>query len=50
MDYNLIMLIGLGLIIVGFFLFIYCEHKMRQCDRELWRQGQLHKSFIRHKK
>jgi len=43
------MLIGLGLIIGGFLLFIYCEHKIRQCDRELWRQEQLHKSFLNNK-
>ncbi len=49
MDYNLIMYIGTGLIIGGFLLFIYCEHKIRQADKELWRQEQLHKSFMRHK-
>jgi hypothetical protein len=48
-DYNLIMLIGLGLILGGFGLFIYAEHKIRLCDKELWRQEQLHKSFMRHK-
>ena len=45
-DYNIIMLIGLGLIIGGFLLFIYCEHKIRQCDKELARQDELHKSFL----
>ena len=49
-DYNLIMYIGLGLIIGGLWLFFYSEHKKRQCDIELWRQQQLHKSFMRHKK
>ena len=46
MDYNIIMLIGLGLILGGFLLFIYCEHKIRQCDKELARQDELHKSFL----
>jgi len=45
-DYNIIMLIGLGLILGGFLLFIYCEHKIRQCDKELARQDELHKSFL----
>jgi len=49
MDYNIIMLIGLGLITGGFLLFIYAEHKIRQCDKELWRQKHLHTSFMRHK-
>ena len=48
-DYNLVMYIGLGLIIGGFCLFLYSEYKIRQCDIELWRQQQLHKSFMRHK-
>ncbi len=48
-DYNLIMYIGLGLIIGGFCLFLYSEMKIRECDRKLWRQQQLHKSFMRHK-
>ena len=48
-DYNLVVYIGLALIIGGFCLFLYSEHKKRQCDIELWRQQQLHKSFMRHK-
>jgi hypothetical protein len=44
------MVIGLGLIIGGFCLFLYSEHRSRECDKELWRQQQLHKSFMRHKK
>jgi len=46
MDYNIIMLIGLGLITGGFLLFIYCEHKIRQCDIELARQEKLSESFL----
>jgi len=49
MDYNIIMLIGLGLIIGGFLLFIYCEHKIRQCDIELARQQKLSESFMKAK-
>ncbi len=48
-DYNLIMLIGIGFIIGGFLLFIYCEHKIRQCDIELARQQKLNESFNRNK-
>ena len=48
-DYNLVMYIGLGLIIGAFCLFLYSEHRIRECDKELWRQQQLHKSFMRHK-
>jgi len=48
-DYKLIMLIGIGFIIGGFLLFIYCEHKIRQCDIELARQQKLNESFNRNK-
>ena len=48
-DYNLIMLIGIGFIIGGFLLFIYCEHKIRQCDIELARQEKLNDSFNKNK-
>ena len=48
-DYNLIMLIGTGFIIGGFLLFIYCEHKIRQCDIELARQQKLNESFNKNK-
>jgi hypothetical protein len=48
-DYNLIMLIGIGFIIGGFLLFIYCEHKIRQCDIELARQQKLNESFNKNK-
>jgi len=43
------MLIGIGFITGGFLLFIYCEHKIRQCDKELWKQQKLNESFNRHK-
>ena len=44
-DYNLILYIGLGLIVGGFCLFLYSEHRKRQLDIELWKNEQLLKSF-----
>ena len=49
-DYNLIMWIGLGLIIGGFFLFLYSQHRLRQLDIEEWKNQQLTKSFNKAKK
>jgi hypothetical protein len=48
-DYNLIMLIGISFIIGGFLLFIYCEHKIRQCDIADFKNEQLSKSFNKQK-
>ncbi len=45
-DYNLILYIGLGLIIGGFYLFLYSEHRIRQIDMELARQKKLNEAFI----
>ena len=39
-DYNLILYIGLGLIIGGFCLFLYSEHRLRQLDIEQWKLNQ----------
>ena len=44
-DYNLVMCIGLGLIVGGFFLFLYSEMRLAQLDREQWKNDQLTKSF-----
>ena len=44
-DYNLVMYIGLGLIVGGFCLFLYSEMRLRQLDREQWKNDQLTKSF-----
>ena len=44
-DYNLVMWIGLGLIIGGFCLFLYSEHRLRQLDIEEFKNQQLTKSF-----
>jgi len=39
-DYNLVMYIGLGLIIGGFCLFLYSQHRLRQLDIEQWKLNQ----------
>ena len=48
-DYNLILYIGLFLLIFGFILFLVSELRIRQIDKELFRQEQLHKSFMKAK-
>jgi len=48
-DYNLVMYIGLGLIMGGFFLFLYAQHRLRQLDIEEFKNNQLLKSFSRAK-
>ena len=48
-NYNLVLYIGLALIIGGFCLFLYSEHKIRQCDIELARQQKLNDSFNKNK-
>ena len=35
MDYNLVMYIGVGLIVFGFFSFIVCEMQEREIDRKI---------------
>tara|TARA_R100000541_G_scaffold37538_1_gene45431 strand:+ start:135 stop:317 length:183 start_codon:yes stop_codon:yes gene_type:complete len=35
MDYNLILYIGTALIVSGFLLFLFCEMKEREADRQL---------------
>ena len=49
-DYNLIMYIGLGLIVGGFCLFLYSQHRLRQLDIEEWKNQQLTESFNKAKK
>ena len=49
-DYNLVMYIGLGLIVGGFFLFLYAQHRLRQLDIEEWKNQQLTESFNKAKK
>ena len=48
-DYNLILYIGLGLIIGGFCLFLYSQHRLRQLDIEEFKNQQLIKSFLKQK-
>ena len=48
-DYNLILYIGLFLMAFGFILFIVSEMNLRRIDRELFKQQQLHKSFMKAK-
>ena len=45
MNYNLVLYIGLFLIVGGFCLFLYSQMKIRQLDRELFKNEQLIKSF-----
>ncbi len=49
-DYNLIMWIGLGLIVGGFCLFLYSQHRLRQLDIEEFKNQQLTESFNKAKK
>ena len=49
-DYNLILYIGLALIVGGFCLFLYSQHRLRQLDIEEWKNQQLTKSFERAKR
>jgi len=49
-DYNLVMYIGLSLIIGGFCLFLYSQHRLRQLDIEEFKNQQLTESFNKAKK
>ena len=40
MDYNLILYIGLFLIVGGFSLWLYSEHKLREIDIQLFKPNQ----------
>jgi hypothetical protein len=44
-NYNVVLYIGLFLIIGGFCLFLYSQHRLRQLDIEEWKNQQLTKSF-----
>ena len=49
-NYNVVLYIGLALIIGGFCLFLYSQHKLRQLDiAEFKRQQDLKDSFDRNK-
>jgi len=45
MDWNIVMGIGIVIMIIGFLLFVWCEMKIAEADRKLFRQEQLTKSF-----
>ena len=47
--YNILLYTGMSLIVFGFALFLYSEHKKREAEREEFRQEQLHQSFIKEK-
>ena len=49
MNYNIVLYIGLFLIIGGFCLFLYSQHRLRQLDIEQFKNEQLIKSFNRGK-
>jgi len=49
MNYNLVLYIGLFLIVGGFCLFLYSQHRLRQLDIEQFKNEQLIKSFNRGK-
>jgi len=48
-NYNLIVYIGIGLIVGGFCLFLYSQHRLRQLDIEEFKNQQLTKSFNKEK-
>ena len=49
-NYNLVMYIGLGLIVGGFCLFLYSQHRLRQLDIEEFKNQQLTESFNKAKR
>ena len=44
-NYNIVLYIGLFLIVGGFCLFLYSQMRLRQLDREQWKNDQRTKSF-----
>jgi len=49
-NYNLVVYIGIGLIVGGFCLFLYSQHRLRQLDIEEWKNQQLTESFNKAKR
>ena len=47
--YNILLYTGMSLIVFGFALFLYSQHKIRETEIEEFRQEQLHQSFIKEK-
>ncbi len=50
MDYNLIMYIGVGVIVVGFLGFLFCEMKTREIDRKIAENQRFIDAILRAKK
>ena len=49
-NYNVVMYIGIAFVFVGFILFLYSQHKLRELDRQQWLSDQLAISFEKGKK
>jgi len=49
-NYNLVLYIGIVLIVGGFCLFLYSQHRLRQLDIEEWKNQQLTESFNKAKR
>ena len=47
---NILLYTGIFLIVSGFALFLYSEHKKREAEIEECRQERLHQLFIKEKK
>jgi len=45
-NYNIVLYIGLFLIVGGFCLFLYSQHRLRQLDIEEFKNQQLAESFL----
>ena len=49
-NYNLVLYVGIGLIVGGFCLFLYSQHRLRQLDIKQFKNNQLLESFNKAKK
>ena len=49
MIYNILLYVGMFLIAFGFTLFLYSQYKIREIEKEMFRQEQLHQSFMKGK-
>ena len=47
--YNILLYTGISLIVFGFALFLYSQHKIREIEKEMFGQEQLHQSFMKGK-
>jgi len=47
--YNILLYTGMSLIVFGFALFLYSQHKIREAEIEECRQERLHQSFMKGK-